>query len=152
MKKGCLIAIVLTACLSLGFCAAYNYHAAHSKLPPELEIAEVLVYNEESVTDACVFAAYRLTAKGVANIPHAGLSEQTPAHIGINDKNMDDLPDGTHLYAMGAAGGCRNPPSELPNVYRSLSEPGSRFEVINGGEGLIVADPKRGLAWFLYFG
>ena len=153
MKRGCLIAIVLLACLPLALCKAYNYHAARSVLPRELEIAEVLVYDEQAgLGEGCVYAVYRLTPQGIANIPHAGLAEETPAGLGITNKNYGNLSDGTHLYAMGAANGCHGGRADTPSVGEALAKPGSRFEVINRGEGLIVADPKRGLAWYLYFG
>jgi len=146
-QKGCLIAILLTICLPLGFCSAYKYRAARSVLPPELEIAEVISYGESGVImEGCAYGVYRLTPKGISNISKAGLVGRTPLKIIDGYK----LLDGTTLHALSAPG-CEASPSGPP-FRETLDKPGGYYKILNHGEGLILADPKAGLVWFLYDG
>lgn len=150
MRRGCLIAILAVILLPLGLCSYYDYRAARSALPPELEIARVFGYHEEGfLREGSALGVYRVTPESVARLAHMPEWHRTPMIRDAKGK----LPDGTYPYALGAStGGGGGISIAAPSVESVLAKPGNFYKTFNHGEGMIVVEAKSGYAWYLYFG
>lgn len=164
------ICMVLILLAGLGCCALLNSAQLRSGFPGGINYDRVLAYDAPAgFRESCVFIAYRLDKTSAARLlrnrgaPDASASGITPdrnyeAYSPTSSliRRGDDWvkADGRveHLYALGADGGCEHRDYDLPSATQLLDEPGNFASAGNGGEGLSVVSPSRGLVLFLYFG
>lgn len=158
--KGCLILVALLLCLPLGFCALVQWRVPRQALPPEVQWSEIIGFDGTAgLRDGCSFGVYRITPATVARFRRGNALPpewfRTPlriedgqyAYVGPDQRRIT-------LYANHAST-CASEELQrfrLNDDRDVLGERGNWYKILNGGEGMVVVAPARGLAWYMYFG
>jgi hypothetical protein len=163
------------ALLVLGMCSYLSWDEPRGRLPPQIEVRRVLASDSKigGFLEGCVFAAYQISETSAKDLERRGLPaiegtvpakdsasnpygpwRATPLAIDEDHRYLDPATAGSKsLFALGAAGRCQSRGARAPiSAWETLRQPGSFYSITRNGEGLIVIDPKRRLAVWMYFG
>lgn len=131
-------------------------------LPPEVAWSKVETFNSQvgGFLEGCQFGVYRITEQTAQKFaPDADppgewyptplkIEGGGPGRVYVVSKNRWESFFAS--YATNCAD--RKVSAEIRNYRPSLDAPGSWYKIINHGEGLILVDPTRRRAWYLYSG
>lgn len=146
-----LMALLGLVILSLATCSAINWADRRNKLPEALETERVIyAVQEPSLRETCEHIVYRLTEEAARRVERDG-----PPDSGLawSAEPLDvEAEHGRRLLFKGALNGCssrKRPPVDVRAMLRSGQ---AHYAIFAGGEGLLVVEPQRRVAVFLYFG
>jgi hypothetical protein len=166
----CLIPLLVLAMLAISGFGWFKWNAPRGYFPREVGIAEVLKFNSEGFfRESCTYGAYRLDSATASELRNEGIDflatsgrprgERPHNPYGPWQPTPLALERTDHVFALSATA-CRAPRGTVApsgeerarSLEQALAAPGSYFAVTQNREGLLVIDPRRELAWFLYAG
>ena len=164
--SGCLIPLIAFAMLAIAGFAWLKWNAPRGHLPREVRIVEVLEFNSAGFfREGCAYGVYRLDpataarlrSEGIDFLMTSGRAPKTNPHNPYGPWQSTPLALHARQLPLGATACGRDRLSATEQerarkLERALAATGSYFAVTQNREGLLVIDPRRELAWFLYAG
>lgn len=133
---------------------------AHGRLPKRVAF-EAVIFSDSfwGGREGCWYAEYSLSPETIAGLTEGGLAylgddthpEREDPHNPYAKWRATPLVKHSETYWTGAEEGCGKTGKKY-DVRAALQAPGSYYTLTANFEGMIVVDPVRGVAFFLYFG